>query len=208
MKKIIFVLAVVFLFFNCSPKKVSYEDEIKLFQYKLNTEFADAEKSPLTAEDLKTFKTLDFFETDKNYKVEAEFELTPNTPVFEMQTNTDRLPLYRKYGIARFTLNGEKFELNIYQSLDLMSNPEFEDYLFLPFNDTTNGKSSYGGGRYLDLEFPPKESKTIVIDFNKAYNPYCAYNTKYSCPIPPSENNLPIDIPVGVKAYKKIKSPV
>ncbi|WP_456460882.1 DUF1684 domain-containing protein [Lutibacter sp.] len=203
MKKIFFVLTIVFLFINCSPKKISYEDEIKLFQYKLNTEFADAEKSPLTEEDLKTFKTLDFFKTDKNYKVEAEFELTPNTPVFEMQTNTDRLPLYRKYGVAHFTLNGEKFKLNIYQSQDLIVNPEFEDYLFLPFNDTTNGSSTYGGGRYIDLKFPPKESKTIVIDFNKAYNPYCAYNDTYSCPIPPPENNLPIDIPVGVKAYKK-----
>ncbi|VAW25980.1 FIG01018917: hypothetical protein [hydrothermal vent metagenome] len=208
MKKIFFILSVVFLFINCSPKKISYEDEIKLFQYKLNTEFADAEKSPLTEEDLKTFKTLDFFKTDKNYKVEAEFELTPNTPVFEMQTNTDRLPLYRKYGVAHFTLNGEKFKLNIYQSQDLIVNPEFEDYLFLPFNDTTNGNSTYGGGRYIDLKFPPKESKTIVIDFNKAYNPYCAYNSKYSCPIPPSENTLSIDIPVGVKAYKKLKSPV
>lgn len=203
MKKIFFVITFVFLFLNCSPKKVSYEDEIKLFQYKLNTEFADAEKSPLTEEDLKTFKTLDFFKTDNNYKVEAQFELTPNTPVFEMQTNTDRLPLYRKYGVAHFTLNGKKFKLNIYQSQDLLVNPEFEDYLFLPFNDTTNGNSTYGGGRYIDLKFPTKESKTIVIDFNKAYNPYCAYNTKYSCPIPPSENNLPIDIPVGVKAFKK-----
>jgi uncharacterized protein (DUF1684 family) len=189
-------------FFSCSKKNSSYEDEIKLFQYDLNIEFADASKSPLTEEDIKTFKVLEFFDIDENYNIEADFELTPNTPVFEMPTTTERLPLYRKYGIARFTLNGKKMELSIYQNQQLMSDFEYKDYLFLPFNDATNGTTTYGGGRYLDLEIPKEGSKKIRIDFNKAYNPYCAYNHTFSCPIPPSENNLPIAIPVGVKAYK------
>jgi len=80
---------------------------------------------------------------------------------------------------------------------------EYEALLFLPFNDTTNGADSYGGGRYIDLKIPSEESKTIRIDFNKSYNPYCAYNAKYSCPIPPKENDLPIAILAGVKAYNK-----
>ena len=84
-----------------------------------------------------------------------------------------------------------------------MTSLEFENYLFLPFNDTSNGKTTYGGGRFIDLEIPEKGSKTISIDFNKAYNPLCAYNHKYSCPIPPAENNLSIEIPVGVKDYNK-----
>lgn len=187
---------------SCAKKETTHKDEIKLFQYDLNVEFADATKSPLTKEDIKTFKTLDFFEIDENYNIEADFELTPGTPIFEMPTTTDRLPLYRKYGIARFMLNGKKLELSIYQNQQLMTDFKYKDYLFLPFNDATNGTTTYGGGRYLDLEIHNEGSKKIRIDFNKAYNPYCAYNHTFSCPIPPSENNLPITIPVGVKAYK------
>lgn len=203
MKRPIIVFFCISLFLSCSNKKTSYENEIKLFQYELNTQYSDIEESPLTEEDLKTFKALDFFPIDKNYKVEAEFELTPDTPIFEMPTTTERLPLYRKYGIAKFTLNGKSLELSLYQSQNLMTSLEFENYLFLPFNDTSNGKTTYGGGRFIDLEIPEKGSKTISIDFNKAYNPLCAYNHKYSCPIPPAENNLSIEIPVGVKNYNK-----
>jgi hypothetical protein len=199
--KLLLSIFTAIVFFSCAKKDSSYEDEIKLFQYDLNREFADASKSPLTEEDVKTFKALEFFEIDENYNIEADFELTPNTPVFEMPTTTERLPLYRKYGIARFTLNGKKMELSIYQNQQLMSDWEYKDYLFLPFNDATNGTSTYGGGRYMDLEIPSEGSKKIRIDFNKAYNPYCAYSHKYSCPIPPSENNLPVAIPVGVKAF-------
>jgi len=193
---------VAIILLSCAKKETTHHDEIKLFQYDLNVEFADATKSPLTEEDKKTFKKLEFFDIDEKYNIEADFELTPNTPVFEMPTTTDRLPLYRKYGIVRFTLDGKKFELSIFQNQQLMNEFNYKDYLFLPFNDATNGTATYGGGRYLDLEIPKEGSKKIRIDFNKAYNPYCAYNHTFSCPIPPSENNLPIAIPVGVKAFK------
>jgi hypothetical protein len=78
---------------------------------------------------------------------------------------------------------------------------EYADYLFLPFNDASNGKTTYGGGRFIDLEIPAAGNKTIEIDFNKAYNPYCAYNHNYSCPIPPDENNLNILVNAGVKDF-------
>ena len=188
---------------NCTPNKTNYKDEITKFQYEMNTHYADAEASPLTEEDQKTFKALEFFDIDKKYRVEAEFELTPDTPIFEMPTTTDRLPLYRKYGIALFTINDKKLELSVYQNQKLMSSLEYAEHLFLPFNDTSNGQSTYEGGRFIDLEIPSKGSQTIVIDFNKAYNPYCAYNHKYSCPIPPAENYLSVAIPAGVKAYGK-----
>lgn len=201
MKYLLSILTTI-IFFSCAKKNSSYEDEIKLFQYDINRGFADASKSPLTKEDLKTFKGLAFFDIDENYKIEAEIELTPDAPVFEMKTNTERLPLYKKYGVAHFSINGKKLELNVYQEQQLATNFNSENFLFLPFNDATNGTTTYGGGRYLDLEIPKEGSKKIRIDFNKAYNPYCAYNYTFSCPIPPSENNLPIAIPVGVKAYK------
>ncbi|MHB1146225.1 MAG: DUF1684 domain-containing protein [Lutibacter sp.] len=201
MKHILSIL-ICFLIFSCEKKESTHDAKIKLFQYELNREFTDATTSPLTPEDLKTFKALEFFDIDEKYNIEADFELTPGTPIFEMPTTTDRLPLYRKFGIAHFTLNGKKMALSIYQSQELMTTVEYAEHLFLPFNDATNGTLTYGGGRFIDLEIPSEGSKTIRIDFNKAYNPYCAYNHTFSCPIPPSENNLPVAIPVGVKAYK------
>ena len=203
MKQLLFTLIIISSLSNCTTKKTSYEDEIKLFQYSLNIQFADAEKTPLTVEDLKTFKSLDFFKIDENYKVIANLELTPDAPIFEMKTTTERIPLYKKYGIAHFTINGQKLALSIYKEQKIgMSFANYET-LFIPFNDTSNGITTYGGGRYIDMEAPSKDSKTIVIDFNKAYNPYCVYNDKYSCPIPPSENNLSIAISAGVKAYSE-----
>ena len=120
-----------------------------------------------------------------------------------MPTTTDRLPLYRKYGIATFTLNNKKLELSLYQHQTTSTSYSDENLLFLPYKDTSNGTTSYGGGRYIDIETPKKDNNTIIIDFNKSYNPYCAYNYKFSCPIPPIENNLPIAILAGVKAYNK-----
>ncbi|MFD0761233.1 DUF1684 domain-containing protein [Lutibacter aestuarii] len=203
MKKTFLLISILSLLIGCTHKQIGYEDEIKNFQYELNTQFADAEESPLTEEDLKSFKTLDFFPIDKKYNITAKFTRTPNEPVFEMPTTTDRLPLYKKYGVAYFTLNGKKIELNIYQNQQLMTSIGYENHLFLPFNDATNGKSTYGGGRYIDLEIPEKDTTMIRIDFNRTYNPYCAYNHKYSCPIPPKENTIPIEILAGVKAYNK-----
>jgi hypothetical protein len=118
-----------------------------------------------------------------------------------MQTTTDRLPLYRKYGIAHFTLNGKKMSLSIYQSQELMITIEYAEHLFLPFNDATNGTLTYGGGRFIDLEIPKEGSKTIRIDFNKAYNPPCAFTPYATCPIAPPENRLAVPVRAGEKKY-------
>jgi hypothetical protein len=173
---------------------------IKSFQKKLNKEFKDPEASPLTKEDRAVFKKLDFFPINKKCIVKAEFKRAKNSLPFKMKTTTDRLPVYEKYGEAHFELDGKTFVLNIYQNHSLRETEEYKNYLFLPFTDETNGIETYGGGRYIGLEIP--ESDTILIDFNKAYNPYCAYNYKYSCPIPPKENHLNTEIKAGVKNYK------
>ena len=88
----------------------------------------------------------------------------------------------------------------MYQSFPVSQDPEYIDYLFLPFTDLTSGDGSYGGGRFLDTTIP--KGDTIVLDFNKAYNPYCAYNSAYSCPIPPKENDLLVRVEAGVKAFE------
>lgn len=204
MKYFHLVLVFTLLFMSCSKtkKEQTHTEVIKEFQYRLNIEYADKKTSPLTDEDFKTFKSLEYFSIDSTYKVTATLTYVKDAPVFEMKTTTDRLPLYKVYAIAHFTLKGQTFDLPLYESQSLLLNPEYQDYLFLPFNDLTNGKESYAGGRFLDLHFSSRDAKTIVIDFNKAYNPLCAYNYKYSCPIPPKDNVLDIAIPVGVKDYK------
>ncbi|CAL65474.1 DUF1684 domain-containing protein [Christiangramia forsetii] len=172
----------------------------KEFQKELNEEYANSEESPLEEKDLKNFSGLEFFEINPEYIVMAEFVRTPAESPFAMRTSTDRMPIYVKYGELYFTLKERGFKLNLYQNQELTQDPEYFDYLFLPITDLTNGISTYGGGRYIDFRIP--ESKEVILDFNKAYNPYCAYNGKYSCPIPPKENDLDIEILAGVKSFK------
>ncbi|UZO80924.1 DUF1684 domain-containing protein [Aquimarina sp. ERC-38] len=176
-------------------------NHIVSFQDSLNHRFLTEETSPLPAEKIPGFKGLSFFKADTTYCVKALFVRTPYETPFIMKTTTDREPVYVKYGEAYFQLQGTEQKLAIYQSQQLKQEEEFTDHLFLPFTDVTNGVSSYEGGRFIDLKIPKKDS--ILIDFNRAYNPYCAYNNLYSCPIPPEENHLNIEIKAGVRKYDK-----
>ena len=171
------------------------------FQKKLNSEFKDATTSPLKAKDLRTFDGLDFFVFDSTFVVKAKLKLTPDTEFFKMKTTTSRVSEERVFGVLTFELKGKQFELNVYQGKEMMTTKGYEDYLFLPFLDDTNGDTTYGGGRYIDLRIP--EGDSIKIDFNTAYNPYCVYNAKYSCPIVPRQNYVAIKVEAGVKVFKK-----
>ena len=172
---------------------------VEKFQKELNIEYADATMSPLMAADLAVFKTLDFYPTNEKFFVTAKFIRTEDEKPFEMKTSTDRKPLYVKYGEVHFVIDGKSLQLNIYKNIELSKKEEYKDYLFLPFSDLTSGKESYIGGKYIDMKMPKGDS--IVIDFNTSYNPYCAYNHKYSCPIVPLENDLNIEIKAGVKKF-------
>jgi len=175
-------------------------EEIAAFQMELNQMFADTNKSPLTEKDREEFKGLEFFQADNKYRVEASFSVSPDSEPFQMPTTTSRLVWYKKYGEANFNLGGRDLKLAVYQNQELANREGYEDFLFLPYKDWTNGIETYGGGRYIDLKIP--ENNSIIIDFNKSYNPYCAYNHKYSCPIPPDENHLEVEIRAGVLAWK------
>lgn len=198
MNKYVIILSIL-LASNLYAQNSKRLKESRKFQQNLNKEFSSKEQSPLSEEDLDAFKGLEFFPIDSNFIVTAKLTFHKNSKPFQMTTTTDRLPVYKLYATARFELNGKPYSLEIYQNEKLLLTPEFEDYLFLPFTDQTNGTSSYGGGRYIDLNIP--KSDVLVIDFNKAYNPYCAYNKKYSCPIPPKANHLATSITAGVKKF-------
>ena len=175
--------------------------EVLLFQEELNEEYRNPETSPLPDRYMKDFDGLEYFPPDTNFRVEAKLIKTPDALPFMMATTTDRETKEVVYGIVRFSLNGEKHELEVYQNQEEVLDEEYRDYLFLPFLDQTNGEETYAGGRYIDLSIPAGDR--IVIDFNKAYNPYCAYNKKYSCPIVPKVNMLETKVRAGVKAFKK-----
>lgn len=195
--KRIFILWLLLGVVSCFAQNQKDREGALQAQKELNESFADSAQSPLTEEDLKHFKGLDFFPINEKFILTARFVRTKGQKKFGMKTTTSRLPLYKKYGELHFEIDGRTFRLNVYQNLDLKKKPGYADYLFLPFSDLTNGKESYIGGRYLDFRIP--DGDTVVLDFNRCYNPYCAYNYKYSCPIVPMENDLDIAIEAGVK---------
>lgn len=184
-----------------AQEQISFEKEAQQYQDTLNAEFSDPTTSPLQVEDLEKFKGLDFFPIDEKYRVKAKFIRTADEKPFKMKTTTSRRPIYQKYAKVVFMLEGEEQELNLYQGFDVIKIEEYKNYLLLPFLDDTNGSETYGGGRYIGLYIPDGDS--IEIDFNKAYNPYCAYNFKYSCPIVPRSNRLKRKIEAGVEKFKK-----
>lgn len=198
MKNSIIIAFLLILNLSFSQEKFNKMDAEK-FQKTINSEYADAKTSPLMTDDLKKFKSLDFYPINGKYFVNAKFIKATNEKAFEMKTSTSRKPKYIKYGTVFFTIDGKDLKLNVYQDVELSKSEEYKDYLFLPFSDKTCGKGSYIGGRYIDLKIP--KGKTIAIDFNQSYNPYCAYNYKYSCPIVPLENDLDIEIKAGVKKF-------
>lgn len=183
---------------GCQSGKQEIPGETQ-FQKEMNALFKDASKSPLTAKDLKNFEALEFYPFDSTYIVKANFNRTPESQPFRMKTTTDRMPEYVRFGVLTFDLHGKKFQLNAYKGIG----EDDDGRLFIPFLDDTNGEESYGGGRYIDADLP--STKSLEIDFNKAYNPYCAYNEKYSCPLVPRDNYLPIRVEAGVKKFKSAK---
>lgn len=198
MKKLLLFLAFALMFQLRAQEKWTMAAS-QAFQKQINSEYADRKESPLTDEDFAAFKTLDFYPIDGIFAVVADFIRTPNEKVFKMKTSSSRLPEYVKYGELHFTLDGKRLKLNLYQNVELVKKKGYEDHLFLPFSDLTCGEESYIGGRYIDMKIP--SGNQMLIDFNTAYNPYCAYNHKYSCPIVPLENDLAVEIRAGVKKF-------
>lgn len=197
-----------FLFFACSFSYAQSDStvikEINNFQLDLNHSYQDSTESPLLKEDLVDFESLNFYPIHLSYRVVALLKKDTTQPSFEMTTSTSRKPKYKKFGMLEFVLLNKSFSIPVYQNIQLMKDSAYVDYLFFPFTDLSNGDDTYGGGRYIDLKIP--KSDTLILDFNQCYQPYCAYNHKYSCPIPPIENHLDVEILAGVRnGMKKIK---
>lgn len=183
----------------CGPQEdPKYRAEIANHRAALNEQFFDAERSPLDSASFYTWQGLKFFPIQEKYKVKAQLTLIENANVFELPHSHQKTKPYKQYGKLKFELEGKAFELLVLEQE--IKKPGYENYLIIPFTDETTGKETYGAGRYLDLE--KSDAKEVIIDFNLAYNPYCAYNEAYTCPIPPKENNLSLRIEAGMKYTK------
>ncbi len=173
-----------------------YMDSIKAFRadYIKNHEL-------LTTAEQKAL--LRFYPLDPAYRVVARFEKYADSPWFAMATSGKAPQMQRKYGRLTFMLRGKTLHLVVYQSQALLQREATRNYLLIAFTDLTSGVDSYGGGRYIDCSIGDIQNGRLVLDFNKAYNPYCAYTTGYNCPIPPHENDLPVAVNAGEKNYGK-----
>jgi len=176
----------------------SYTDSLTRWRQDYKDAFTKEEHSPLTAKDTGNLR---FFPIRESYRVVARVVLTPDSPVFDLPTHSGAVRRYRQWGFAHFSLGGRRLSLRIYQSPDLMRRPGLEDHLAIFFNDRTNYEDTYAGGRYIDLKTGDVQDGVLLLDFNKAYNPYCAYASGYNCPVPPRENRLPVKILAGEKLY-------
>ena len=187
------VFMILFFFVSCTKQNF---DSITEYQTKLKEEWSNPETTPLKEDEKSDFKGITFFSIQNKYIIHSAFLPIENGKTIPFPTSAKKIKHYKEYGKVQFKLNGKKHELTIYQSDPPIAG--YENSLFLPFMDETNGVTTYGGGRYIDLEISDIQNGKVWIDFNKAYNPYCAYSKYYNCPIPPANNYLETEIPAGV----------
>lgn len=193
-------LAIFLLASGFDGKDKAYIRSIKKHRKQLHKSFKDPETSPFK-DKASDYTHLSYFAPDPSYRVEATLERTPEAIPFKIETsNPDRQKQFVSYGKLHFDLKGKPYSLTVYRNLELPGLPRYKNHLFLLYTDETSGRDTYGGGRYIDLEIPAS-GDVLVLDFNLCYNPYCAYGDGWSCPIPPSENHLPVRIEAGVKKY-------
>jgi uncharacterized protein (DUF1684 family) len=164
--------------------------EMEVFRHHKDDFFGKDAHSPLLPEQKRKFNGLRYYDVDDDLSFVVEVDRFDNEPPIQMQTSTGDVAQYVRYGRFSFEVDGQKAELTIYAA------PNGGSY-FLPFTDATSGQDTYGAGRYLDLE--RLRDGRFHVDFNLAYNPYCAYNPMWSCPIPPAENRLKVPIKAGEK---------
>jgi uncharacterized protein len=167
------------------------ESELTRFRGEKDHVFSHDPNSPLTPEQRHSFKGLAYFDENPRLVIHATVDRTVEPGEVRMATSAGDEQVYQRYGVVRFSVDGQPAEVTLYASDD-------SDELFVPFRDATSGKETYGAGRYLELH---AHGDDVTIDFNYAYNPNCAYDPSWSCPLPPPENWLKVPIRAGEKTF-------
>ncbi len=201
MKMLVTITCSIVLSHFCLGQEISGLEAYETFWNQVDAEYKDPDHSPLKAEDIPSFDSIARFQFDAEYRVMAYWSEVKRQKPQKFKTSSEKVKTYQKVADLVFVIKQDTMKLSAFQNLELMRNPVYKDYIFVPFTDDSNGFDTYGGGRYLDFSRP--ETDSLVVDFNHAYNPYCAYSDGYSCPVPPRENNLKISVLAGAKAEKK-----
>ncbi len=195
------LILLLFSLFSCSTSNSVIKNDIPEFRKK-HIKSLMVENGPITSKDQ---KYLTFYDIDSKYECQCEYEYSKDQKVVTFTTFSGIEKQYRIHGTAHCKVAGKVIGLQLYESMRLLKNPMYKNYLFLPFKDLTNGDETYGGGRYMDYNKSEIVDGKLILDFNKCYNPYCAYSDGYNCPIPPIENHLNIAIHAGEKMFQKTK---
>jgi uncharacterized protein (DUF1684 family) len=195
------IVLFVGLLTTAAVAQTSFVDQLSKHRETYKKDLLAASGGPLTEEGDLAY--VQFYAPDSTYRITASVERIPNAQPFEMPTYNGKTRPHVAYALLSFRINGKPQQLTLYRNLNAIRLPQFRDYLFLPFKDATSGTETYGGGRYLDLRVGDIQNGQVTLDFNKAYNPYCAFVEGYPCPIPPKNNVLSIPIKAGEKTFEK-----
>jgi len=167
--------------------------DLERFRGAKNDFFAHDRQSPLSREQKRAFKGLNYFPEAKKLRFELPLEQIPGEREIAIPTSTGEFQTFQRAGLVRFTVDGQEVQLTVFSN----------DFgYFLPFVDSLSGQETYPAGRYLEPELLP--DGRLSVDFNLAYNPYCAYNDMWSCPLTPAENRLTVPIRAGEMIYHRL----
>lgn len=187
---------------SCSTTKSittpDHVNSVNSHRQKTETGLTIGDRAPLTKEELDNLR---YFDVDQKFRTIAEVSLSEGEKPFELPTYSGITKTFIKYATLDFKLDNEDLSLNVYRNLETIRMPQYKNYLFLPYMDATSGESTYGGGRYINLSTLDIQDGKVELDFNKSYNPWCAYSDGYNCPIPPIENHLDVAIVAGERNY-------
>jgi hypothetical protein len=175
----------------------AWREHVRRHRAEKDAFLAEHNQSPIPPAHREAFDGLEYYPPDPDFRVEATVDRSADPQSVRMDTTAGRTVTYRRIARLRFDLGGDERALAVYHQ-------EGQHGLFLPFTDATTGEATYERGRYLDLEIDPAElaeRASIVVDFNEAYSPFCAYSDTYDCPIPPEENHLAVAVEAGEKAW-------
>jgi uncharacterized protein (DUF1684 family) len=193
------LLVALATFMSCTsgpsaPDDSGFAKQIEELRAEKDRGFAEDPDSPIPAEKRATILPLKYFPVDPAFSVPAALRLSDDRPVFDMPTSTGTLRKMQRVGQLQFSLQGQSMTLDAF----VENGTHQITSLFVPFADLTTGTETYSAGRYLDLK--PTSTGFYVIDFNRAYNPTCAYNPTWECPYPPASNRLKLAVRAGEKA--------
>ena len=199
-KKIAIAVAVIgIILYSLQGTRVdagAYAAQLRKARSEKDRGFRQSPESPIPEAQKARFDSLNYYPADVAFVVEAALSRNAHPDTTLLQMSDNRAEKYLRWGQAKFQVDAQAQQLAVY----LKANGK-DSTLFVPFTDGTNGHDTYGGGRYLDVPLPAPEAETVELDFNRAYNPYCAYNDAYSCPVPPAENRLQVAIAAGEKSF-------